>query len=718
MGKGKKKSGTLSTATSEVVAVENADKTINVDTAPEDSGRSETPVEDVEQNGDGPLGDNMDSADAAENASKDTPTVPEPRVPDDQRSEQQTPEPEFDPVHEVAPKDQYVEISTAKTWDDPTPLSQSGLIPAESKGTNGETTDAPSGVPASPRLDEDYEEEEEDEDDATHISRLEQELETTRAEKEQLGTKYSNLLSKLTMMRQSLGDRLRDDAEELDRREALINQLTGDLAAAKESLGTLQEELQSSADECSQLSSQVTQLRLSASTQTSDVLSLTRELRELRGEMEMLRVDREEWEHEAGRERERREEIEEEMRAADRQRREDEARRRSAEEALERERVRANNLQEVLQEFQSGMFGFCPNRVFCADLFAAKDLEIEQATMELEHQLRQAVQSLAEWKTRAADAEVSMKKSVPVAELCMADGMRGARQVKMTNVSSDITKTAQLEKEIKEKNAQIGRLRHEAVLTQEHLTEALRRLRRNTSDTNVDRRLVTNVLLQFIATPRADPKKFEMLSLLATILSWEDSERERAGLQRAGGGSTTPGKKAVAKRKESDASQAPGQKKTQQEQDEFNESFSDLFVEFLLKEAAQGQKPSPATNQQSALPSPGLPGVSSPTIGNSGLFGRQRTYSNSSMTSNVSGSFSRPNFITANSHPNHYSQQNPNGNMNLNLNLGSGTRSPQYMGGMQRKGSFSAQHMMGGAVMDRDGYTSPRGSISGPSWRN
>jgi hypothetical protein len=62
-----------------------------------------------------------------------------------------------------------------------------------------------------------------------------------------------------------------------------------------------------------------------------------------------------------------------------------------------------------------------------------------------------------------------------------------------------------------------------------------------------------------------------MLSLLATILSWEDSERERAGLQRAGGGSTTPGKKALAKRKESDASQAPGQKKTQQEQDEFNE---------------------------------------------------------------------------------------------------------------------------------------------------
>ena len=66
----------------------------------------------------------------------------------------------------------------------------------------------------------------------------------------------------------------------------------------------------------------------------------------------------------------------------------------------------------------------------------------------------------------------------------------------------------------------------------EHLMEALRRLRRSSSDTNVDRRLVTNVLISFITTPRADSKRFEMLSLLASILSWNDDEREKAGLQR------------------------------------------------------------------------------------------------------------------------------------------------------------------------------------------
>jgi hypothetical protein len=66
----------------------------------------------------------------------------------------------------------------------------------------------------------------------------------------------------------------------------------------------------------------------------------------------------------------------------------------------------------------------------------------------------------------------------------------------------------------------------------EHLMEALRRLRRSSSDTNVDRRLVTNVLLSFLNTPRGDSKRFEMLSLIASILQWNDDEREKAGLQR------------------------------------------------------------------------------------------------------------------------------------------------------------------------------------------
>lgn len=70
----------------------------------------------------------------------------------------------------------------------------------------------------------------------------------------------------------------------------------------------------------------------------------------------------------------------------------------------------------------------------------------------------------------------------------------------------------------------------------EHLIEALRRLRRSSTETksSVDGRLVTNILLQFLTTPRTDTKRFEMLSLLGSILSWGEEEREKAGLQRMG----------------------------------------------------------------------------------------------------------------------------------------------------------------------------------------
>ena len=78
-----------------------------------------------------------------------------------------------------------------------------------------------------------------------------------------------------------------------------------------------------------------------------------------------------------------------------------------------------------------------------------------------------------------------------------------------------------------------------AVIINEHLKEALRRLRRGATNTNVDRRLVTNILLTFLNTPREDTKRFEILGLLSSILSWSDEERVRAGLQRMGANSAS-----------------------------------------------------------------------------------------------------------------------------------------------------------------------------------
>jgi hypothetical protein len=77
-------------------------------------------------------------------------------------------------------------------------------------------------------------------------------------------------------------------------------------------------------------------------------------MRELRGEMERLRIEREEWEAEAAKERERREAMEAELTMIER--REEEGRREweKGREELLAERQRADNLQEVLSEFSSG----------------------------------------------------------------------------------------------------------------------------------------------------------------------------------------------------------------------------------------------------------------------------------------------------------------------------------------------------------------------------
>jgi hypothetical protein len=50
---------------------------------------------------------------------------------------------------------------------------------------------------------------------------------------------------------------------------------------------------------------------------------------------------------------------------------------------------------------------------------------------------------------------------------------------------------------------------------------------------------VTNHLLHFLALDRSDPKKFQILQLLAALLGWTDEQREQAGLSRPGTASMT-----------------------------------------------------------------------------------------------------------------------------------------------------------------------------------
>ncbi|TCD66904.1 hypothetical protein EIP91_000743 [Steccherinum ochraceum] len=374
------------------------------------------------------------------------------------------------------------------------------------------------------------------------IQRLQHELHRTKEEKEALAAQYRNLLSKLTAMRQSLGNKLKQDAEELDRQEQLVHSLTAqneDLAATVE---TLKAELISSNEEAERASRELEVMRSRALQENAqEAYQREREVRELQADLEQCRIERDEWEGQAMQS----QVVSDEVRSTVETLRRDLEIEREAREhdtaELRIEREKCSNLQSVLEDFQS-----------------AKDHELKQAIKEHETQLLQITQSLAEFKHRAITAEMELEES---------------------NTSS--SRTVELEKEVKEKNLLISKLRHEAVIMNDHLMEALRRLRRSSSDTNVDRRLVTNVLLSFLVTPRADPKRFEMLSLLSSILSWNDDEREKAGLQRKGGALPSTGSSIWGR--------ATSPKGSELEKGDETESFSRLWVEFLLTEAAAGE---------------------------------------------------------------------------------------------------------------------------------
>ncbi|GAA6015022.1 hypothetical protein JCM11491_001629 [Sporobolomyces phaffii] len=417
-------------------------------------------------------------------------------------------------------------------------------------------------------------------DDDERIRTLRDELEATRQDRDAWEEQYQSLLAKLTTMRNTVGDKLKQDADELDRREQEILDLRAandDLAATVETLKT---ELIHANDDADQAHTELEHLRshaFDAERQTHDEAN-ERDLllREVQDDLERVKMEREEWEAEAMRERVRREEMQSIFSQVEMDLASAKAERDVLRDERDRERESAANLHAVLEEFQ-----------------AAKDRELQSLLGDLQNQLHLATESLAYHKKQASDAE---------------NRLAGAQ--------NNSEKVLALTSEVKEKSLLIGKLRHEAVILNEHLTEALRRLKRDASADSVDRRLVSNVLITFLNTPRGDTKRFEMLQLIASILSWTDDQREKVGLQRSSGVSG-PGVIASGARGAGKGHARSGKSQAVDEGVE-NESFSNLWIEFLLKESSQGGT---ATTSAATKPSTTSPPSSEFGSGTTSPFG-------------------------------------------------------------------------------------------------
>lgn len=331
------------------------------------------------------------------------------------------------------------------------------------------------------------------------VSQLQAELEDSNAARETAEEQYQTLLGRVEKIKETLSDRLKRDKAELEEAkehieelEAQNEELRNAAESSSESLAKVREELQDATRELTTLRSRN---NLSANNWGKEREELVRSIQHLKEEMETTSNAMGEWEVIAMEERSIKEnlgdkvaELEEEVVGL-----------REGYEAAAAERdsqaTLIDNLQNALREIQD------------ARKKELRDL-VETSEAQLQEQ-KKLVQEAVAKATEAQEAKAELVK--------------------------ELERTVPFEKEVKEKNLLIGKLRHEAIVLNDHLTKALRYLKKTKPEDNVDRQVVTNHLLHFLTLDRGDAKRFQVLQVMAGYLNWTDEQREQAGLARPGG---------------------------------------------------------------------------------------------------------------------------------------------------------------------------------------
>ncbi|KAL8953543.1 MAG: hypothetical protein Q9222_000601 [Ikaeria aurantiellina] len=397
------------------------------------------------------------------------------------------------------------------------------------------------------------------------LNGVREQLEERTGEKEHAETQYRNLLGKVNTIRSQLGERLKADAEDLSQARSRIEELEGqcdDLRGQNEArtaeLAALAEEGEQRSKELSSLRNRTTLSQQNWAREKEDLVQREAMARE---EFEAAKQAMQDWEILAIEERSLRESTTERVSDLEEQ----VSTQREAYEKATSERdgqsLTVDGLQRALQDIQD-----------------ARRKELRDLVENSQAQVESLQKQLSDSQQQASEAVHTLEAT-----------------------RKDLDRALPFEKEVKEKNLLIGKLRHEAVILNDHLTKALRYLKKGKPEDNIDKQLVTNHFLHFVALERADPKKFQVLQIIAALLGWTDEQREQAGLARPGASNPnlrvpispwhrTPSTPALSTDFFPESS---GNRK---------ESLAELWSDFLEQESQEGTK-SPRSPQSTRSPS-------------------------------------------------------------------------------------------------------------------
>lgn len=341
-------------------------------------------------------------------------------------------------------------------------------------------------------------------------SRLRADLEESEAAKDRAETQYQNLLGRVEKIKETLGERLKRDKAGLDEANARVEELEAaneELRAANEELGgrhaALEGEVAALRAENAEQARELAGLRSRSSLSQQNWLrerdDLAQQTAQLKQELEATTAAMGEWEVIAMEERSMRESLADKVADLEEQ----VATLREAYERVAGERdthgQAVDGLQRALQEIQE-----------------ARKRELREMVETSESQVAELKKLVQEAEEKAAKAETELE-----------------------GLTRELERTVPFEREVKEKNLLIGKLRHEAIVLNDHLTKALKYIKKMKPEEMIDRQIVTNHFIHFLSLDRSDPRKFQILQVIAGLLDWTEEQREKAGLARPGGANQT-----------------------------------------------------------------------------------------------------------------------------------------------------------------------------------
>lgn len=288
---------------------------------------------------------------------------------------------------------------------------------------------------------------------------LKTDLEESEAAKEHAEEQYQTLMGRVEKIKETLGSRLARDREELEEANKRIEELESQSEEWQNGSQQFQEEIEGLKTELQDATRELSSLRsrnnLSQHNSLKEKEDLQRQLQHLREEAEAAKDAMGDWEVLAMEERSIREQLAEKTAALEEQAT-------SLRESYERaaadrdtQSQAVDSLQRALQEIQD-----------------ARKRELREMVETSEEQLQAMKKAVKDADARAQEAE-TLKVSL----------------------QKELERTAPFEKEVKEKNLLIGKLRHEAIVLNDHLTKALRYLKKTKPEDSIDRYGVSSLIV-------------------------------------------------------------------------------------------------------------------------------------------------------------------------------------------------------------------------------